>query len=137
MKRTLTLTSRFICLFLLTSILFACGGKKEDTNPQELIAGSDSKVWVAKKELNAAGDKEKMTGEEKDQRMTFYRNGKFSIQGNADQQGGTWHYDAGAKTLSLDFADASMREVFDVQDIDNNEMKVKAADGSTMIMKAD
>ena len=128
--------TNLILSFALIAAMVACGGgDKTETSPSTYISGPDSKTWVAKKEYNSAGDKDKLDGSEKSETMRFYSNGSFSMQSDTQTQNGQWVYNASNKTLALTFDGADVKEVFDVQELDENSMKVKASDGSIMVMK--
>ena len=123
----------FIFLVLIT-FFFQCKNEKEDA--MKMIAGEGSKRWKATKEINAAGEKEKLSKEEKNEVMQFYTNGTFTINAAAESSQGTWTYDDNAKNLSLKFGSANFTENFTVLDLKRDEMKLKAGDGSTMLMEA-
>jgi len=103
--------------------------------PQEMIAGTSSKIWKAEREYDAAGDKVDMTDEEADETMRFYANGNFSIQAASDMANGTWSYDAMANNLSLVFEGEDVSENFNVTKISQDEIILVAGDGSRMILK--
>jgi hypothetical protein len=127
----------FLTLILPLLILAACGNKNEE-NPRAQIAGESSKSWKIKREITASGQKDKMTGDEKDQRMEFYANGTFKIEADNQFEGGRWNYNAGAKTMELVFDDRQdTKEVFQVLELDDNTIKLQAGDGSTMELKKD
>lgn len=123
----------FIFLALVT-FFFQCKNAKEDA--MTMIAGEGSKKWKATKEMNAAGEKEKLSREEKNEIMQFYTNGTFTINAATESSQGTWTYDDNAKNLSLKFGSANFTENFTVLDLQKDEMKLKAGDGSTMIMES-
>lgn len=129
-KRTLFAA---ICSIL---ILASCGGKKEEASAQ-LISGSDSKTWKATKELNSQGDKEKLSKEEKKEELRFFSNGTFSMMGEADHQEGKWNYNPSDKTLALTFPGAANSENFKVTEMDEDDMKLQAPDGSMMVLEAE
>jgi cell division protein YceG involved in septum cleavage len=115
--------------------LNACSSKEKD-DPNTLIAGENSKSWEAKRETNAAGDKEKLDSAEKGQIMEFYTNGTFQIRSEGIFQSGRWNYNAGAKILELSFDDRpDVAESFQVLELKKGQMKLQAADGSTMLLK--
>lgn len=123
---------------LVLSLIFymaACGN--DTATPSQIIAGDNSKSWTASKETTASGDKEKLSKAEKDQTMEFYRNGSFQIRDESMFQSGKWNYNETAKTLELIFEDRpDVAESFQVLELDKNEMKLQAADGSTMLLKS-
>ena len=123
-------------LFNLLIIAASCGGKKE-MPPSEMIAGTSSKIWKAKREYDASGDKVKMTNEEADETMRFYSNGTFSIEAASEMANGTWSYDAASKTLSLVFDGEDVSENFSVSEMDDDKMTLIAGDGSKMILSAE
>ncbi|WP_162427798.1 lipocalin family protein [Pontibacter pudoricolor] len=120
---------------LLAVTLVSCGGDKAGT--ESMLSGTSSKTWKAKKELNTEGDKEKLTDAEKEQNIQFYADGRFAMGGASTLQTGTWTYDQGAKKLTLQFEDQNVSENFDVLKLSDDELRLKAGDGSEMIMEAE
>lgn len=111
-------------------------GEKEAT-PSQIIAGEGSKSWSASRETSASGEKEKPSKAEKAQTMEFYQNGTFQIRDETKFQTGKWNYNETAKVLELIFEDRpDVAESFQVLELDKTEMKLKAADGSTMLLKS-
>jgi hypothetical protein len=129
-KRTL------LALIFGVLIFASCGGKKEEPSAQ-LISGSDSKTWKATKELNAQGDKEKLSKDEKGEELKFYSNGTFTMMGESEHQEGKWNYSPADKTLALTFNGADNSENFKVTEMDEDDMKLQAPDGSMMVLKAE
>lgn len=120
---------------LLTITITSCGGNKEEVGSESMISGANSKTWVADKEMAASGDKEKLTDAEKEQMMQFYADGRFALGGGGTLQTGTWSYDQAGKRLSLQFEGADMTENFEVLKLDDDEMDLRAADGTVMEME--
>lgn len=121
-------------LLLPLFLLAACGNKNE--NPRQMVAGENSKTWVASRETNAQGDKQKLSNAEQDQKMIFYANGTFQIQEDAEFQSGRWNYNEGQKQLEVTFDDRQdVKEVFHVQELENDKMVLHASDGSTLRLK--
>ncbi|MBC5774190.1 lipocalin family protein [Pontibacter sp. KCTC 32443] len=127
MKTALTL--------LLAVVLVSCGGDKAGT--ESMLSGTSSKTWKAKKETNAEGDKEKLTDAEKEQNLQFYADGRFAMGGASTLQTGTWNYDQAAKKLTLQFEDQNVSENFDVLKLSDDELRLRAGDGSEMVMEAE
>src|SRR5690606_15843757 len=103
---------------LLTILMVSCGGKDE-AGSESMLSGASSKTWKTNKELNAAGDKEKLTDAEKQQNLQFYADGRFAMGGASTLQTGTWTYDQAAKKLSLQFEGQDVQETFDVVKLDD------------------
>ncbi|PTX15283.1 hypothetical protein C8N40_108175 [Pontibacter mucosus] len=120
---------------LLAILITSCGGNKEEVGSETMIAGTSSKTWVADKERDATGDKEKLTDAEKDQTMQFYADGRFALGAGAALQTGTWTFDQSAKRLTLQFEGADMSENFEVIKLDDDELDLRASDGSVMEME--
>ena len=129
MKR---ITFPFIFIMLL---LAACGKKENSLSNEEKIAGESEKTWKATKQTDAQGDKDKLTRQEKRETIIFSRSGNVKM-GNQDQMmGGTWSYLN--NTLSLQFAGANNTENFEVLELTEDVMRLKAEDGSELTMKPD
>ena len=135
---------------LLAAVLTATGCNKDNSGTdtematrtgadyQMMIAGSNSKTWHADKQMNAEGDKEKLSRtERKDDMMIFNADGTFSMNTSQDAAGGKWTYDQAAQTLSLQFSGENHTETFKVLNLEDDEMKLEAADGSTMELEAE
>ncbi|MCX2738384.1 hypothetical protein [Pontibacter anaerobius] len=120
---------------LLAVTITSCGGNKEEVGSESMISGTSSKTWVADKEKSATGDKEKLTDAEKEQTMQFYADGRFALGGGGSLQTGTWSFDQTAKRLTLQFEGADMTENFEVLKLDDDELDLKASDGSMMEME--
>ena len=120
---------------LLAVVLVSCGGDK--TGNESMLSGSSSKTWKAEKETNAAGDKEKLTDAEKQQNLQFYADGRFAMGGASTLQTGTWSYDQSAKKLTLQFEDQNVSESFDVLKLSDDELRLRAGDGSEMVLEAE
>jgi hypothetical protein len=134
---------------LLAAALTACGDKKNDTastndnanatessnasSNDKLIAGDSEKTWKAKRETNSEGDKDKLTKAEKEQRITFWRNGNVKMGDETQTLDGKWSYSG--STLTLQFTGENVTENFTVIELEDDEMKLRAADGSEMLMK--
>ena len=125
-----------VVTMLIVVMLWSCGGDDKVGN-ESMISGSSSKTWKAEKELTAAGDKDKLTKEEKQETMQFYADGRFALGGGGSLQTGTWTYDQAAKRLSLQFEGQDMTENFEVTKLTDDKLILKAADGSTMEMEAE
>lgn len=121
---------------LLVVVLWSCGGSDE-VGTESMISGPSSKTWKAEKELTAAGDKDKLTDSEKQETMQFYADGRFALGGGGTLQTGTWTYDQAAKRLSLQFEGQDMTENFEVTELTDDKMVLKASDGSTMELEAE
>ncbi|OKL38946.1 hypothetical protein [Pontibacter flavimaris] len=120
---------------LLAITITSCGGNKEEVGSESMISGTSSKTWVADKEKNAAGDKEKLTDAEQDQTMQFYADGRFALGAGSALQTGTWTFDQTGKRLSLQFEGADMTENFEVMKLDDDEMDLRTPDGTVMEME--
>ncbi len=124
----------FLILFFSIVMLMACGKKGSMTN-EEKLAGEDSKNWKAKKETTASGSVDKLNRDEKRQEITFWRNGNVKMGDGNQSMSGQWSLEG--NTLRLHFAGENVTENFAVLELDKDEMKLQAGDGSTMVLKAD
>jgi hypothetical protein len=131
----LTIYSTLIILFFLAS---GCKDSKKETtanNPTAMIAGDNQKTWKAERETDAEGDKDRLTRDEKKESITFFNNGNMRMSGTGDSREGTWTYTG--NELSLQFTGENVSENFAVLELTNDIMKLRANDGSEMIMKPD
>lgn len=140
---------RFLAVLLIAGVLTACNNDKKDgasTNEtantteasdknsnEKLIAGDSEKTWKAKRETNSEGDKDKLTKAEKEQRITFWRNGNVKMGDDTQTMDGKWSYSG--STLTLQFTGENVTENFTVVELEDDEIKLRAADGSEMTMK--
>ena len=122
---------------LLMVVLVSCGGGDNEVGSENMISGTNSKTWKADKELTAAGDRQEMTEAEQDETMQFYADGRFALGGGGSLQTGTWSFDRAAKRLTLQFEDENMTENFEVVKLTDDEMRLKAEDGSEMQLEAE
>lgn len=119
----------FACL-----VMIGCGSKESMTNDEKL-AGKDSKTWKAKRETNAAGSVDKLTRDEKKETITFWRNGNVKMGDGDQSMSGQWSLEG--NILKMQFTGAAVSENFTVLEMEEDEMKLQAGDGSTMILKED
>ncbi len=127
-------------LYVIMVMFLAIGaGCKSDSNStasasaSNLLAGDGQKTWRSTKETDSQGDKERLDREEKKEFITFFNNGNFTMGGSGQSQQGTWKYEG--STLMMQFAGEGVSENFTVLELDKNTLKLRAADGSEMIMK--
>ena len=123
----------FISLFVFVAA--GCGGGSDSMTNEEKIAGNEEKTWKAQKETDASGDKDKLTRDEKRETITFWRNGNVKMGDGNQMLSGQWKLEG--DNLGLVFAGSNVSENFTVLELDKNEMKLRAGDGSEMTMKAD
>lgn len=126
----------FFYSLILSSLFFACEGDKK-TNPHELIAGEDSKTWIASKEINVDGEEDKISATEEKQELQFFNNGTFQMKNEAEFHTGKWTYEDGNRELQLVFDDKpGVAEVFYVTRLEKDQLNVRAPDGGTMKLVA-
>lgn len=140
-------------LFLFVIFAAACGDKKESTataeatkgtkkaedvkdNVAELLAGSTSKKWHIARQTDASGDKVKTTSTEKDETLSFFNDGRFSITDAEQTSSGTWATE-GSHTLIMHFEGKDVSENFTIMDLSKEKIVLQAADGSEMTLKED
>lgn len=127
-----------IVLFLMLNIAFiafSCEKKGEDA--RKTFYGDGTKTWRMTKQTNAAGKKEKLSDAEKKDVLRFNSDGTFSANTSEGNAEGSWTYDPSAKLLSLQFAGASVTESHSVVDLTDNQIKLKAGDGSEMTLESE
>ncbi len=122
----------YLWIFVLLTAA-SCGKKSDSMSNEEKIAGADQKTWTATRETNSEGDKDKLTRDEKKQTITFWRNGNVKMGDEQQTLSGQWSY-AGS-TLTMQFTGADVTENFTVVELEDDEMKLRAADGSELNMK--
>jgi hypothetical protein len=119
------------------AVLLTYGCNKKDDNPNAKIAGTTNKTWHPVKETNAEGDKEKLTDQEEKESWVFYNNGTMSMNLATQAMKGSWSYEAAGKSLTITPDDGSGSKQFTVEDLTDDKMKLKAADGSEMKLEAE
>ena len=127
-------TSFIVLLMML--IQMGCNRESEKSGEQ-LIAGENSKTWRATREVDAAGNSERTSREERKDVMQFYQDGRFTINTANEAGNGTWEYNASNQTLSLQFADQNVTENFQVLKLEEDEMRLRAGNNREMTLKAD
>jgi hypothetical protein len=125
----------YIMLVLSLLLIVGCGKKESSMTNEEKIAGEDSKTWKAKRETTGAGSVDRLNRDEKRQEITFWRNGNVKMGDGNQTMTGQWSLEG--NTLKLQFTGADVTENFNVLELDKDEMKLQAGDGSTMTMKPD
>jgi hypothetical protein len=136
MKLTMKNSWQMLLTMVFAVVMFSCGGK-DKVGTDSLISGANGKTWKINKELNAAGDKEKLSKSEKQETMQFYTDGRFALGAGGTLQTGTWSFDQAAKKLTLQFEGQDVTENFDVAKLTDDKMELRAADGSVMELEAD
>jgi len=102
---------------------------------EEKIAGKEEKTWKAQKETDASGDKDKLTRNEKRQTITFWRNGNVKMGDGNEMLSGQWKLEG--NNLALVFTGSDVSENFTLVELEDDEMKLRAGDGSELTMKPD
>lgn len=123
-------------MYIWVVLLLASACNKPDSlTNEEKIAGKEEKTWEATRETDAQGDKDKLTRAEKKQTITFWRNGNVKMGDGEQMMSGQWTLQG--NNLALQFTGSDVSENFTLLELDKDEMKLKAADGSELIMKPD
>lgn len=125
--------SLYILLFIF--VLSGCNSGSDSMTNEEKIAGKDEKTWKAQKETDASGDKDKLTRDEKRQTITFWRNGNVKMGDGDQMMSGQWTLQG--DNLALVFAGSNTSENFTVVELEDDEIKLRAGDGSELTMKPD
>ena len=122
-------------ILLVVFLLAGCGKKSDSMSTEEKISGQSEKTWKATRETNSAGEKDKLTREEKKESITFSRNGNVKMSNKDQMMGGTWSFMD--NTLSLQFTGTNVTENFKVTELSDDKMTLLAEDGSQMTLEAD
>ena len=125
--------SLYVLLFIF--VLSGCNSGSDSMTNEEKIAGKEEKTWKAQKETDASGDKDKLTRDEKRQTITFWRNGNVKMGDGDQMMPGQWTLQG--DNLALVFAGSNTSENFTVVELDEDEIKLRAGDGSELTMKPD
>ena len=133
--KTKMIMKRFAYVLLLFFAVSACNSKSDSMSNEEKIAGESEKTWEAKREMNASGSIDKITKDEKKEKITFWRNGNVKMSNGDRSMSGQWSLEA--SNLRLHFAGENVTENFTVIELEKDEMKLRAGDGSEMTMKPD
>lgn len=131
---------KLLYAFMVMTLVVAAGCKSDAnktsssaSSATEFLTGDGEKTWKASRETDSQGDKERLDREEKKEFITFSSNGNFTTGTEDRSRQGTWKYEG--STLMLQFAGEGVSENFTVLELDKNTLKLRAADGSEMIMK--
>lgn len=124
--------------FYLFALVFTVGcNKKGETGGTANLYGADSKRWTTDKERGASGDKVTQTAEDKNTVLQFFSNGNFSMNSNLQTMSGTYRYDQAGRSLMLTPNGSTTSMSFEVTKLDDDELDLKAPDGSTMELEAE
>lgn len=126
-------TKMMYAWLLVVAVMAGCGGK-ELTN-EEKIAGTEEKTWKAKRETTSSGSVDPLTRDEKQETVTFWKNGNVKMSNGTETMSGQWSLEA--NTLKMKFTGSEVSENFDVMELEKDNMKLKAGDGSVLTMKPD
>ena len=130
--------NHYLAVFCLTLLMLAVSCQEKNTvGTSADISGNESKTWKTTKETTASGDKDKLTGEEKNQEIQFFANGSFSMRSSTQNASGKWTYDTMARNLMLQFVGSENTENFQVLKLTDDEMTLQAADGTKMVLEAE
>jgi hypothetical protein len=129
------MTAKVNYLFAIVLLAAACGGRSDNTPPEEIIAGKNEKTWRASRLTNAQGDQERLNQAEQTESITFSRNGSVQMSSADQSLGGTWSYSN--SQLTLQFTGAEVSENFQVMELRKDLIRLRAADGSELNMKPD
>lgn len=121
----------YIGLFLF--VVTGCGN--DSMTNEEKLAGETEKTWEAERETTASGDKDKLTREEKKEKITFSRNGNVKMGNGNEMMSGQWSIEG--NNLSLHFAGQNVTENFTIIELEKNNIKLRANDGSELTMSPD
>ena len=128
----------FFLAFYLFALVFAVGcNKKNEAGGTANLYGTDSKRWTTDKERDATGDKVKQTKEDENTVLQFFSNGNFSMNSNLQTMSGTYRYDQAAKSLMLTPNGSQTSMSFEVTRLNDDNLDLKAPDGSTMELEAE
>lgn len=123
----------FIYVWLLLIAVSGCNNKS--MTKEEKLAGESEKTWEAKRETDDSGNKDKLTREEKTEKITFFRNGNVKMGDGNQLMSGQWSVEG--NNLSLHFAGENVTENFTIVELEKNNVKLRAPDGSQLTMKPD
>jgi hypothetical protein len=129
--------NRSLIVLLLWCLAIITGCSKKAESPDQILSGEGSRVWKEVKETDSQGNKDKMTKDEKAESMQFYSNHTFTVKSPTETTEGKWNYSENEKNLSLQFVSDNFTQNFTVLELKNDKMKLKAADGSMMVMEAE
>lgn len=127
----------YTLFFVALMFLAAACNKGEDKTPQMMLAGEDSKAWRTTEEISGTGTRQRLQKEDQNEILRFYSNGTFTVNTKQEHGNGTWFYDEGTKTLTLQFQGAEQTETFEVVDLSEQELHLRAADKSERILEAE
>ncbi len=123
-----------LIIFLFSTLLLITSSCKKGGSSSD-ISGSSSKIWKVAKLTDADGDKEKLDKEEKSDQMQFYADGTFTANSADSHSRGTWKHDQGSNTLTLQFENANVTQNYEVVELSDDKMRLKAGDNSEMVME--
>lgn len=137
MKKGANQILSLLVVLLLSAGTFSCGDKGTEGATSSMISGPSSKIWKADKELNAMGDKDKLTSDEKAEQIQFFANGNFTQTSKTESANGTWAYNESAKSLTLTYANQNVSETFAVTELDDDNLTLRAPDGSMLELETE
>lgn len=123
-------------LFCLLFTLPACNFDQERTT-EEYIAADDSKVWFASRQLAPEGGEELTNDEQVEERIRFYADYEFIITSADEEIHGNWSYDPETEQLELQFDEMEAPISYEVLDIDSKRMRLRAGDGSELVLRVE
>ena len=128
---------RYLTSLLALVALFLVGCNQENkVGETNMLYGTDSKTWTTDKETSASGEKVAQTDADKKTELKFYANGSFNMTSPTQTMQGNYTFDQAAKKITLTPTGAPNSMSFDVVNLTNDKITLKAPDGSQMMLEA-
>lgn len=119
-------------------LLAACADGREEEEPEQLLAGENSKTWRTDQKHTASGNERSLTQADGNQQIQFNADGTFQIRDGSETQSGTWNYRPTERMLELDFEEQpGITESYYVTRLNENSLDVRDPDGATMQFTAE
>lgn len=127
----------FYVLSLLALIFVYSCNKKNEAGGASMLYGENSKRWKTDKEKDAANDKVKQSKVDESTVLQFYANGNFSMNSSTQTMSGTYVYDQASRSITLTPSNSPTAFSFEVTKLDDDELDLKAPDGSVMQLESE
>ncbi|WP_162910687.1 lipocalin family protein [Hymenobacter oligotrophus] len=124
-------------LLMLTLVMYACGSKEGKVEGQNMLYGTESKIWKTRREEDATGDKVKQTSEQKQEEIRFFANGQYVMTSPTQSINGKYTFDQANKKITMTPDNGNMSNTFDVATLTDDRLTLRSADGAELQLEAE
>ncbi|KUG08244.1 hypothetical protein ASU33_08655 [Solirubrum puertoriconensis] len=122
---------------MFTLVMYACGSKEGKVEGQNMLYGTESKIWKTRREEDATGDKVKQTAEQKQEEIRFFANGQYVMTSPTQSINGKYTFDQANKKITMTPDNGNMSNTFDVATLTDDRLTLRSTDGAELQLEAE